>query len=161
MNRNSSPVLLIGYGNPCRQDDGLGPAVAAAMEAAAIPGLEVDSDYQLQVEDAHAMAGREVVIFADADVACPEPFSFRPVEPGEAMSFSTHSVSPAALVGLAHDLFGSRVRAYLLGIRGYEFEMYEEKLTDKAAANLEAALGFLEPMLREGAFEAAAAQENS
>jgi hydrogenase maturation protease len=154
-------MLLIGYGNPCRQDDGLGPAVAAAMEAARIPGLEVDSDYQLQVEDAHAMAGREVVVFADADATGREPFSFRRVEPGGAESFSTHSVRPPAVVGLARDLFGSRARAYLLGIRGYEFEMYEEKLTDKAAANLEAALGFLEPMLRTGAFEAALAQENS
>ena len=47
-------VLLIGYGNPGRLDDGLGPALAAAVEKLAIPGVTVDADYQLNVEDAAA-----------------------------------------------------------------------------------------------------------
>ena len=70
-------VLVIGYGNPGRLDDGLGPALAAAIESAAPAGVTVDADYQLTVEDAAAVAEHDVVVFADAAVDGPEPFYFR------------------------------------------------------------------------------------
>ena len=50
-------ILVIGYGNPGRLDDGLGPAVASAMEEFNLPGVSVDSNYQLTVEDAASAAG--------------------------------------------------------------------------------------------------------
>ena len=45
-------MLLIGYGNPGRGDDGLGPALSEAVAARSLPGLEVDTDYQLVAEHA-------------------------------------------------------------------------------------------------------------
>lgn len=46
----SQRILLIGYGNPGRGDDGLGPALAAAIEAMELPGVTVEADYQLMVD---------------------------------------------------------------------------------------------------------------
>ena len=60
-------ILLIGYGNPGRADDGLGPALADRIEALDLPGLTVESDYQLSIEHAALAAGHDIVIFADAD----------------------------------------------------------------------------------------------
>ena len=153
----ANKILLIGYGNPGRLDDGLGPALAEAVAALAIPGVTVESDYQLSVEDAAAVAAHEVVVFADASVSGSEPFAFRPVQAAaeDSVGFSSHSLEPAAVLALARDLFRARTRGYALGIRGYRFNEFGERLSDQAEANLAAALRFLVPVLRDGSFDAA------
>ena len=70
-------VLLIGYGNPGRLDDGLGPALAAKIEKLNIDNVDSDSDYQLTVEDAVDIHSHDIVIFADADVSCNSSFYFK------------------------------------------------------------------------------------
>ncbi|MBM4370880.1 MAG: hydrogenase maturation protease [Deltaproteobacteria bacterium] len=140
-------VLVIGYGNPGRQDDGLGPALAAALEELGLEGVTVDSDYQLTVEDAALVARHDAVVFADAHVSCTAPFEVRRLHPGATDSFSTHHVSPEAVLALARELFGGEPRAFALGIRGYEFDGFGEVLSEAAQANLERALEFLVPRL--------------
>ncbi len=150
---DATNVLLIGYGNPGRLDDGLGPAMAREIERRNLPGLHVEADYQLTVEDAAEVARYKVVIFADADTTGPEPFSMKRIGPGEAhLSFSTHSVQPDAVLALAKELFNAEPEGYLLGIRGYEFNEFGERLSDKARANLAAATTFLESAIRERTF---------
>jgi len=148
-------VLVIGYGNPGRWDDGLGPALAEAVERLQIPGVTVESDYQLTVEDAATAAEHEYVVFADASVRGPEPFFFTAVRPMEHTSFSTHSVEPEAVVALARDLFHADTRGYALGIRGYRFNEFGEILSEKARENLAAALRFITPVLKDCTFDAA------
>ena len=100
-------VLLIGYGNVGRLDDGLGPALARAIERQDLPEVTVEYDYQLTVENADAVARHDIVIFADADTAGPEPFWLRRLEAaGGGVSFSTHSVRPEGVLALAEQLFG-------------------------------------------------------
>ena len=60
---SESKTLFIGYGNPGRLDDGLGPAMAEAVEKLNLPGVVTDSDYQLTVEDAAEVAKYDLVIF--------------------------------------------------------------------------------------------------
>lgn len=151
-----SKVLLIGYGNPGRRDDGLGPAVAAAIEKENLPGVTVDADYQLTVEDAAMVAEYDVVVFADADCAREEPFYFDRLAPGDAASFTSHSASPGGVLALARKLFGAHTDAYVLGIRGYEFNEFGEGLTARARINLGAALAFLQPVLLRRTFSDAA-----
>ena len=148
-------ILLIGFGNPGRLDDGLGPALAEAVEALGIEGVTVEAGYQLDVEDAADVATHKTVVFADADATGPAPFSFRRVEPAEAMplSFSSHSVQPEALLATARDLFGHAAEAYMLGIRGCAFDAFGESLSERAQDNLAAALAFIEPVLRERSFK--------
>jgi hydrogenase maturation protease len=152
---NGARTLLLGYGNPGRADDGLGPALADTVEKLGIPDVTVDAAYQLSVEDAEAISRHDVVVFADADSGGPEPFSFQAVRAKAAVSFSTHRVEPAALLALAEELFGAHAEGYVLGIRGYEFQEFSEQLTPRAAKNLAAAAEFIAPVLRERSFRTA------
>jgi hydrogenase maturation protease len=156
MSDGAGKVLLIGYGNPGRLDDGLGPALADAIAKLAIPGVTVDAAYQLNVEDAAAIAEHDVVVFADADLAGPEPYWFRRIEPKAAWSFSTHSIDPDAVLGMAQQMFKAKTEGYILGIRGYDFDEFGERLSDRARGNLVAATAFIEQVLRDRSFQKAA-----
>ena len=145
-------ILVIGFGNPGRLDDGLGPAAAEAVGKMGLPDVAVDSDYQLMVEDAATVAQYETVIFVDAAVGGREPFSFTRVEPLVEISFSSHSVEPREVMGLAQKLFGAKTEAYLLGIRGYQFNEFGYGFSAQAGRNLDAALVFLEEVLKEKTF---------
>lgn len=148
MTPNETSVLVIGYGNPARGDDGLGPLCAEAIEALDLPGVRVQTDYQLQVEDATAIADHDVVIFIDADAASSAPFSFDAVEPDGDGTVSSHRISAGTLLALARGLFGATAKAYMLGIRGVEFAPFTERLSAEARSNLTNALRFIEPFLR-------------
>ena len=150
----ANSVLVIGYGNPGRRDDGLGPALAEAVERLRIPGVTVESDYQLTVEDAAATAAHRYVVFADAWVGDCAPFVFRQVLPAAYTSFSTHSIEPEAVLALAHDLFQAKTKGYALGIRGKRFDEFGETLSDEGRENLAAALDFIVPMLKTCSFGA-------
>ena len=64
-------------------------------------------------------------------------------------------VSPD-LVALTNGLSGRSTEAWLLGIRGYAFDELREEITPQARRNLDEALRFLEPVLRDRSFRAAA-----
>jgi hydrogenase maturation protease len=149
-------VLLIGFGNPARGDDGLGPALAAAVAGWELEGVTVETDYQLHVEHAADAAEYDVVIFADAEVEGTGPFRFRRLEPKTELSFTSHSVSPASVLGLARRLFSARSRGYVLGIRGHAFGEFAEGLSEEARRNLSVALAFMERALRTRSFPDAA-----
>jgi len=137
------PLLLIGYGNPGRGDDGLGPALVARLESLGLTGLETMSDYQLTVDMAHDVASFEAVVFADAAMSGPDPFSFSPVAPGAPLSFTSHSQRPEGVLYLAETLFGGRAQGHLLGIRGYHFGEFSEALSPEATRNLDATVDFV------------------
>lgn len=153
---NQRKLLVIGFGNPARQDDGLGPAFVEAVEKLGLPHVVVDSNYQLTVEDAEAISHYDTAIFADASLEGDEPFTFRRIVPQNRREVSTHSVEPAAVLGLAQEAFQARTAGYLLGIRGHSFDMFVEEMTSRARDNLAAALAFMEPLLRSGELETAA-----
>ena len=142
-------VLVLGYGNPGRRDDGLGPRLAEELSRMALPGVDVDSAYQLQAEDAAAVADHDVVVFADADVSCPDPFELRPVLPAGEPRFSTHSLAPETVLSMAWKYLEARPEAYVLAIRGEDFDGFGEGLSDRARRNLSAALDFIEEFLEE------------
>ena len=142
-------LLILGWGNPGRGDDGLGPALTRMLGERFGGAVDAESDYQLQVEDAAECAEHRRVIFVDADRAGPEPFSCRRVEPSAApLGFSSHSVSPGALLAITRELFGRQPEAWLVGVRGYEFDEFHEGLSARARANLAAAADYLSEALR-------------
>jgi hydrogenase maturation protease len=145
----------MGYGNPGRLDDGLGPALIERLEGSAPADVTLDANYQLQVEDAATVAAHETVVFVDAAVAGPEPYCFARVEPEPGVSFSSHSLRPGAVVAAAQDLFAATTDAYVLCIRGYEFDEFGEALSEGARANLEAAFEFMARLMATRAFEEA------
>jgi len=155
MNTNPGTVLILCYGNPGRLDDGLGAAFAARIKDKVPPGVHVEVDYLLTVEHAADIAENGVVIFVDAALSGPEPFSFRRVEPLAIQSFSTHVIEPGSVLGLAMELFEAETPGYCLGIRGYEFNEFGERLSSTAEKNLTAAVEFSMQLLETRKFEAA------
>lgn len=143
-------VLIYGYGNPGRQDDGLGNAfVNRIREWVAIEGLHdfsFDSNYQLNIEDADAISDKDLVIFADASEEEIEDFCLSKVDGNSEVSFTTHAASPGYIVKLCEDLFNKKPLVLLLHIKGYEWE-FKEGITEKASANLNASLIYMKKRL--------------
>ncbi len=54
------------------------------------------------------------------------------------------------LMGIAKGLFKAETACYLLGIRGYEYNEFEERLSSRARENLDAAIEFLEGVAAAG-----------
>jgi hydrogenase maturation protease len=140
-------TLVLGYGNPGRQDDGLGPACAGRIAALALPGVRVEINYQLTVEDALTLGAFARVMFVDAVVDGEAPFAVAPVRPDERCTIGSHSLSPQAVVTLAHTLYGTQIDARVIGIRGYAFDEFEEALSASAKRNLDQAVAFLQSWL--------------
>jgi hydrogenase maturation protease len=93
-------LLVIGYGNDLRRDDGAGRAVAAAIEERSLPGVTVRSVSQLTPELALEIAGRRSVVFVDADLEVTE-LTTRPVAAGDLNGgVMTHHGDPASLLSL-------------------------------------------------------------
>jgi len=134
-----APVLVLAVGNPSRGDDALGPELAARLEAAALPGVEVITEFQLQVENALDLVGRERVIFVDAGTNTPAPFDLRRVEPAAEFLHTSHALSPEAVLATYLRVTGTAPpEAWVLCVRGESFEL-GESLSAAAAVYLEAA----------------------
>ena len=147
---SDAPVLVLGYGNPGRGDDGLGPAAAEAIEQLGIPGVRTSANYQLAIEDASDAAACASVIFVDASLSGAAPFSDEPVAPGAGVAcFASHAVPPGVVVGLCRSVYGRSPDARVIGIRGYAFD-FEEGLTERARANLEQAVAYIRSLLPSG-----------
>lgn len=137
-------TILLAIGNNGRQDDGLGWAFGEALEWRRIFEGEVHYRYQLQVEDAELISGAEQVIFVDAFKGnLPDGFQWEKVEPSANFEFTTHALSPGAVLFLCEKLFGKTPDAHCLLIGGERWEL-ELGLTAAAADNLAKALDFFQ-----------------
>ncbi len=133
---------MLGYGNPGRQDDAIGPDLAAGVEALGLPGVQVLSDFQLNIEHADHLARAGRAIFVDAAVEGEEPFSVRRLAPSPVIHFTTHALGPESMLAVCEDAFGRSPDAVLVAVRGYGFE-FADGLTAKAAANRARALEYI------------------
>ena len=72
----------------------------------------------------------------------PSPYAVHDVSPASTIEFTSHIVRPEAILAIAGQCYGGSPQAFLLAIRGYEFE-FIEALTPGATDNLRAALAML------------------
>jgi len=151
MNREKK-VLIYGYGNPGRRDDGMGIKITEMAEewkkAHDLYQIDIDSNYQLNVEDAEKVSRYDLVIFVDASQEADlTNFRLTEVEPNDQkVEFTMHAVSPAYIIHLCQKLFDKKPQARLLSIKGYRWE-FQEGLSDSALLNLERAFIFLQCQL--------------
>ena len=132
-------ILILGYGNPGRGDDGLGPAAAEKIESRQFRGVVASANYQLMLEDSSDASKADVVVFIDAAKTGTEPYFVQPVYPARDVAcFASHFVSPESIVGLSGRIFGHVPQAFAIGIRGYEFD-FCEGLTTTASGRSRAA----------------------
>lgn len=101
-------LLVIGYGNPLRRDDGFGGVVARQVAAGRAGRRTVAlACHQLTPELAEPIGGADLVVFVDAcQGPCPGRVSWQPVEPAPPGAPFSHALDPAALLAWARDLFG-------------------------------------------------------
>ena len=105
-------LLVIGYGNELRRDDGVGPRAARAVAAWQLPGVEGVAAHQLTPELAERIGEAERVVFVDAgqdDVVLA-----RPVGPGRTAQALGHTGDPRELLALAEALYGHRPEVWLM-----------------------------------------------
>jgi hydrogenase maturation protease len=135
-------TLVFTWGNPSRGDDALGPLFADRLSALRLPGVECLTDFQLQVEHALDLDGRCRILFVDAALDVPPPYRVSRITPGRDPSFSSHAMSPVALLE-AYRQFRRRPPppAWQLAIRGERWDLGEPPSV-AALAHLEEALAW-------------------
>jgi hydrogenase maturation protease len=127
-------ILIIGYGNPLRSDDGIGWRAAEELsEHPPSAGVKVLVCYQLTPELSDDVRQSNAVIFIDAA---------RDGEPGELTvtrvsaqgndPFS-HELSPAAVLELSRRLYHCSPTAFMVSLCGEHFE-HGEILSKKVKA---------------------------
>lgn len=150
-------IIIYGYGNPGRQDDGLGNAFIEHLEEWAqenrFDWMDFDSNYQLNIEDAELIADRKVAIFVDASVEDIDDFCVTVVNPEAAqIEFTMHAVSPSFVLQLCNEIYHNSPDTYLLHIKGYEWE-FKEEISENAIKNMNKALYYLKDILKAGSMD--------
>jgi len=138
-------ILVIGYGNTLRGDDGVGYLVAETVAGWQVPTLRSLAVHQLLPELAEVMAEVDIVIFVDA-IRIGDPTSAKiAIEPlsteGDA-TIGTHRFSPQSLLSLSQQLYNANPVAYLLTIPAIDFTL-GNPLSAIACLGKEAALDYL------------------
>lgn len=141
----TAPTLIFGWGNPSRGDDALGPLFIEYFSALAARHpewgeVECLTDFQLQVEHALDLQGRQRVLFVDASLDTPAPCSLQRIEAARDASFTTHAMSPQAVLKVFVDIDdGEPPPCWVLAIRGERFEL-GENLSEVARHSMQASL---------------------
>ncbi|MBL6987277.1 MAG: hydrogenase maturation protease [Methylobacter sp.] len=139
----SKPVLLFGYGNLSRGDDALGPLLLEYAETHCdLDAIEILTDFQLQIEHALDLENRSMVMFVDASVASEDAFDFTVLEPDRDKSYTTHAMSPAAVLNVYQSIKNQTPPpSFLLSIKAEKFEL-GDGLSANAENNLAKACAF-------------------
>jgi hydrogenase maturation protease len=129
-------TLVVGYGNPSRGDDGIGWCVVKDLQARDLPGVELLTFPQLDLELAEIVSGFDAVFFVDAAVVdSPEPIARSEIRPHIRPHTTTHHLLPGDVLALCACLYHKEPRGVLYSIRGETFKFAD----DISAAATEAA----------------------
>jgi len=144
------PILVFGYGNPSRGDDALGSELLESLKKNSVirrDKIEFLTDFQLQIEHALDLEKRHMVLFADASVSCNGPFELHQLMPEHDLSYTTHAMSPAAVLQVYQSIKKEiPPPCFLLSIKAEQFELGED-LSIGAKQNLQVANDFAVQLL--------------
>lgn len=156
-------ILILGYGNPDREDDGvawhilralivnLGLPAPASYEDEFPLNDRLDFAFYLQLtpEMAEEIAAYERVCFVDAHTGnIPEEVRMIPVESEFQRSPFTHHLTAQSLVSMCETLYQKRPEAVLLSVRGFRF-LFTRELSAETTALVPEAVGLIEAWLKE------------
>jgi hydrogenase maturation protease len=121
----SALTWIIGYGNPHRRDDGIGPYVLEQLsrDLGRETGIVLRSLHQLDPVLAEELQGAEVVILVDATA---EPLErgllWTRVQPEQQVSpCGMHHLKPSTLAGLLEALYQRSPMMWLVSVQGEDF----------------------------------------
>lgn len=142
-------ILVIGYGNDWRGDDGLGPLIAASVAARNLAGVRVRTALQLLPEFAADLAEARLVVFVDASQDPSESgVQVRALTAEDATDWCTHHADPRSLLALTRALYERIPEAWWLTVSGRNFDM-GQGLSDIAEKNARWAIVRLKRLIQE------------
>jgi hydrogenase maturation protease len=162
VNPEIPPVLVFAVGNESRGDDALGPSLLRKLNVWLNSGegrrekregfvdqFELLEDFQLQIEHAMDMKDRRLLLFIDAGMETPSPFSFYRAQPGQTPVLYSHALTPEALLKVYTQFYQETPPdAFILCIRGASFELGEPP-SPAAMIHLAQAQAFVQQLLLE------------
>ena len=121
-------MLVIGYGNSLRGDDGVGVAVAERLdEMLQNSRVRVLVCQQLTPELASELNKADRVIIIDAAKGeTPGQITVNKIEPDNDSSTFTHELRPSTLLACAQELYGKPPVTFLVSVTGYSFDFSDE-----------------------------------
>lgn len=136
-------LLIVGFGNEFRRDDGLGIKLLDQINEN-VDKLKVQ---ELSIDLVDILKEYDIVLFVDASIEG-GPISFKKIEKEEKFSPLTHHLTCEELLFWIDALYKRSPEFYLLSIRGYDFDFGEE-LSEKARENLDLAKKFVQNFINE------------
>ncbi len=117
-------ILIIGYGNPLRRDDGIGWLAAEALRQRSLPDVEILTEMQLFPEMAESLRHFSRVIFIDAaEGGTPGEIQCQSVQPDSLTDAAfTHHLTPSQLLALSALLYNHTIEGILFTVVGQDFE---------------------------------------
>ena len=148
MESSTDPALIVfAWGNESRGDDGIGPLLARRLLELELPALVVVEDHQLNIEHVTDFVGDTPLLFIDASVSIGSGIMLEQIEASNDGNFSTHAISPQALLNVCREATGNAPPpAYLLHVAGRSFGL-GESLGSTGSAAAESAWAFLNELL--------------
>jgi len=104
--------------------------------------------YELTLEQAEIIRDYRLVVFIDASIEG-EPVQLRPLHRLDVSSPLSHHLPPEKLLYYVWLIYRKEPEAWLLSVRGYDFD-FSDSLSPDAQANAEEATRKLEAFLRRG-----------
>lgn len=142
-------ILVIGYGNTLREDDGAGVLAAERIEALALPGVSILICAQLSPEHVALIADVPAVVFVDASIGEPHRVRLARVEPSRSSVVLAHALEPATALALARDVYARVPDAWLLTVPAYQLG-FGEALSSAARRGAEEAVALFTRTFRPG-----------
>ena len=125
---SKNSVIVIGYGNTLRSDDGIGQRVALEVQGWKLPSVRSLPLHQLTPELAETLQGAKAVIFVDADPSsqAEDMVQVCQIEPVDASNLPAgHTSDPRSLLALTQAVYGYSPPAWLITIPAINFEFGE------------------------------------
>lgn len=132
-------ILVIGYGNELRGDDGIGPKLADVIAELHLDDVQVIRTHQLTPELADPISAADAVVFIDASIDEPRQVVLRPITARNASRVLAHRSAPSDLLALAQAVFGKSPRAWMLTLPAFDFNL-SEHLSSPAEKGMSAGL---------------------
>jgi hydrogenase maturation protease len=121
---SAAGVLVVGYGNPLRSDDGIGWHAARLLATdSRLDGARVLAHHQLAPELAEDISRASLVVLVDAAAeGDPGSVAVRQIEPRPATPATwSHHLDPETLAGLAQTLYGAVPPIVLVSVAAATF----------------------------------------
>ncbi|HBQ97352.1 MULTISPECIES: hydrogenase maturation protease [unclassified Roseofilum] len=143
----SPTVLVIGYGNLLRGDDGIGQTVAMRVEEWEWMNVRSRAVHQLMPELAQELSAVQLAIFVDAALSGDDvTLSKLEAVPEQGLPWG-HSLSPPRLLSLCQWLYHTVPQAWMISVPGVDFSD-SDRLSPLAQQRVKIALNHITHLIQ-------------